>query len=83
MTGPFPKSSRTAAVRGARVWPLFAKSRFRGIPHIRNKCSLPVDRPRCFDPEIDHRIVDEAQAAAFLGELRDLIDSLELALRAL
>jgi hypothetical protein len=32
------------AVRGARVWPLFAKSRFRGIPHIRNKCSLPANR---------------------------------------
>jgi pyruvate/2-oxoglutarate dehydrogenase complex dihydrolipoamide acyltransferase (E2) component len=41
---------------------------------------LTPQRPRCCDPETDHRIVDEAQAAAFLGELRDLIDSPELAL---
>jgi pyruvate/2-oxoglutarate dehydrogenase complex dihydrolipoamide acyltransferase (E2) component len=42
--------------------------------------SVHPQRPRCFDPEIDHRIVDGAQAAAFLGELRDLIESPELAL---
>jgi hypothetical protein len=41
--------------------------------------NVPPQRPRCFDPEIDHR-VDGAQAAAFLGELRDLIEAPELAL---
>jgi hypothetical protein len=42
--------------------------------------NVPPQRPRCFDPEIDHRIVDGAQAAAVLSELRDLIEPPELAL---
>jgi hypothetical protein len=41
--------------------------------------SVHPQRPRRFDPEIDHRIVGGAQAA-FLGELRDLIEWPELAL---
>jgi pyruvate dehydrogenase E2 component (dihydrolipoamide acetyltransferase) len=37
-------------------------------------------RTMTFTCTFDHRIVGDAQVAAFLGELRDLIESPELAL---